>query len=144
MNAIKSYVISILTVSLLAAVFDILLPEGNMKKYSSGFIGLIVSLVMVMPLSGVLNTKITIPEISESQSIDENEYKKMLEEEFCQKTAQLIEEKSARDIKAEVKASLSDDTKIDKVIIYGEPDSSTMFYITEQLGVRREDVEIRR
>lgn len=144
MTALREYIVNILTVSLLAAVFDILLPEGNIKKYANAIIGLSVAAVIVMPIAGVLSGDIKVP-WQEISSIEyEEEYMTVLEEEFCDRTEKLIEEKSGGRVRAEVIATVSEDTRIEKVTLYGNPDSATMFYITDELGVNRNVVEIRK
>lgn len=144
MSGLKEYITVLVAGTLLAAVFNMLLPESGIKKYASYFLGLILMTVMIMPVQRLLRGGISFPYLETQAAVGAEEiYVTMLEEEFCKKTEQLIHEKSGGAVRAEVYATISDKTVVERVVLYGEPDSGTMFYITNELGVSRSCVEIR-
>ena len=46
----KEYVISVVTVSVIAMIAEVIIPEGKMKKYASFAISVILSLCIIQPL----------------------------------------------------------------------------------------------
>jgi len=144
MSVLKEYVTGMVAAALLGAVFNMLLPEGSIKKYASCFIGLAVIAVMLLPLQKLMGSEINFPAFeAETQADTQEVYVTMLEQEFCKQAEENIMQKSGGRVRAEVYATVSDKTEVDRVILYGEPDSGTMFYITNELGVSRNRVEIR-
>ena len=144
MNSIREYVTGVVAATLLVAIFEIILPHGNMKKYGSVIIGITVTAIILMPVAKLMEMDINFTGFAQNAAYDTDEvYETMLEREFCNMAEQEIEEKSGGRVRAEVTATVSEDTRVDKVVIYGEPDSKTMLFITDELGVSRSRVEIR-
>lgn len=53
MQFLREYAVSIITVSVLSVIFEIILPPKNYKKYISMVIGLVVMMVIISPIKGV-------------------------------------------------------------------------------------------
>ncbi len=59
----KSWIISIVCVVVLTVIFDLLLTEGETKKYIKGIMSAVVIVVIIAPLPGVLKKDINISEV---------------------------------------------------------------------------------
>lgn len=59
----KSWIISIVCAVVLSVIFDLLLTEGETKKYIKGIMSAIVIVVIIAPLPGVLKNDINISEV---------------------------------------------------------------------------------
>ena len=48
---LKKYIISIISVSIAILIFDMLLPEGNVRKYGNFAFSLILSIALIQPIT---------------------------------------------------------------------------------------------
>ncbi len=62
---LKNYVLSITGVSVLILIAECFVPEGNVKKYASFALGIILSVCIISPIFSFKMDKIEIPEHSE-------------------------------------------------------------------------------
>lgn len=89
MDGLKSYIFSIMIVSVTAAAINILAPEkGDIPKYMQFLLAIIISCVILLPVSSLL---VTLPDIfnieytKELSCFDENELypNKLVSETIC-------------------------------------------------------------
>ena len=55
MNGISSWIMAIVGVSVLGVLVDLVMPNGQTKKYIKGIFAFIVVLVIISPLPNLLN-----------------------------------------------------------------------------------------
>ncbi len=130
----KQYIITFIAAAIIAAVSESVLPEGGIKKYASSIIGIILTGMLVIPLSGA-----DIESIIPQNHIDfeEEAQSKIIEE--AEKTAEArIEE--IEGIKADV--TILPSGSIQSVTLYGKGGNDTVKFITKELGVSRYDIKI--
>ena len=48
---VKEYVLSLIAVSISGLLIDVLLPEGNIRKYSNFAISIILSIILIQPIT---------------------------------------------------------------------------------------------
>ncbi len=53
---LKQYILSIISVSIAALIFDTLLPEGNVRKYGNFAFSLILSIALIQPVTSFLKS----------------------------------------------------------------------------------------
>ena len=58
----KDYIMSILKASLLISVMNILIPDGEMKKYSKIALHILIALLIIMPLTAMKDLSFELPE----------------------------------------------------------------------------------
>lgn len=69
MNGISSWIMAIVGVSVLGVLVDLVMPNGQTKKYIKGIFAFIVVLVIISPLSNLLNKNFSIDDIFEEDAI---------------------------------------------------------------------------
>ena len=52
---IKEYVLSIISISITGLLLDVLLPEGNIRKYSNFAVSIILSIILIHPIANVFD-----------------------------------------------------------------------------------------
>lgn len=52
---LKKYILSIISISITGLFIDVLLPEGNIRKYSNFAISIILSIILVQPIVSFFN-----------------------------------------------------------------------------------------
>ncbi|MDN5316525.1 MAG: stage sporulation protein [Thermoanaerobacterium sp.] len=121
---VKNWILQIAYISILAIVFELLIPSSNMKKYVKVVIGLTIMIAIINPILGFLKNGVDINSTLEREynynSIDINsmtkqaevernklivaEYKKRLNEQIKEKILDVID---ASDV--EVESSINED-----------------------------------
>ncbi len=121
---VKNWILQIAYISILAIVFELLIPSSNMKKYVKVVIGLTIMIAIINPILGFLKNGVDINSTLEREynynSIDINsmtkqaevernklivaEYKKRLNEQIKEKILDIID---ASDV--EVESTINED-----------------------------------
>lgn len=71
MSGVSVYLLSIVGVTLLSVILDLVLPSGQVNKYIKGVMALVVVFVIVSPLPKLINGQIDIKSLwTNSQSTD--------------------------------------------------------------------------
>lgn len=129
----KEYLIKILGVFLISGAIEVMLPEGNIKKYAKIIMCIMVCSLILSP-AGVL-PEFDIKEEYSAAEIDDNfeeqvinEYEKRIEKHIFEKTG------------AEAVAEVSEDGDIKKITLYGD---KALGYVKNELGVSDENIELR-
>lgn len=52
---IKEYVLSIISISITGLLIDVLLPDGNIRKYSNFAISIILSVILIQPITNLFD-----------------------------------------------------------------------------------------
>ena len=90
MNELKSWVITLVTISVLCLIIESFAPKGNMGKYVKLVCGLAVTTIIAMPILNFLNSDIEI------DSIAWNQYMQISEVELKSKIVKMEEDDSAK------------------------------------------------
>lgn len=69
MNGISSWIMAIVGVSVLGVLVDLVMPNGQTKKYIKGIFAFIVVLVIISPLPNLMNKNFSIDDIFEEDAI---------------------------------------------------------------------------
>ncbi|WHE08032.1 stage III sporulation protein AF [Thermoanaerobacterium thermosaccharolyticum] len=121
---VKNWILQIAYISILAIVFELLIPSSNMKKYVKVVIGLTIMIAIINPILGFLKNGVDINSTLEKEynynNIDINsmtkqaevernklivaEYKKRLNEQIKEKVLDVID---ASDV--EIESSINED-----------------------------------
>ena len=128
MNVINSWAQGIILAVIIATIIEIILPEGNNKKYIKTVIGIYILFVMVHPLiSKISNGNINIDKVIKDTRSKMNEYKT---EDLSLQTNKYIEETYLEKIKEDITKKVEEkgydtnflnlDIEIQKEEFYGE------------------------
>lgn len=145
MELLRTYIINMLAVILFSALCEMFLPEGNMKKYASSLIGLAVMAALISPLAAFTGADINLDDYipaSAAVNQDDSAYRKRVSDEYRSRVCRLIESKSDNGVRAEVDIG-DDGVSIKRVYLYGRPGAGLIAFIINELGVLRNDIEIR-
>ncbi len=69
MNSISSWVMAVAGICVLGVLVELVLPNGQTKKYIKGIFAFIVVLVIISPLPSILNKEFSIDDIFEEDAI---------------------------------------------------------------------------
>ncbi|MDY3658844.1 MAG: stage III sporulation protein AF [Eubacteriales bacterium] len=69
MNGISSWIMAVVGISVLGVLVDLVMPDGQTKKYIKGVFAFIVVLVIISPLPSLLNKEFSINDIFEENAI---------------------------------------------------------------------------
>ncbi len=133
----RGYLLRLFGIFLVVGVGELLLPDGNIKKYAKVVLSILVFYVMLSPI-GILpdfDIKTEYEQALLYDTFDEQvkaEYKKRIEESITEKSGYGCE------------VMLREDNTIERVISYGEISQDAKKYITSELGVLENDIEIRK
>lgn len=108
MNELKSWIITLVTISVLCSIIECFVPKGNMEKYVKLICGLAVTSVIAMPVINFLSGDIKLDSIAWNQymQLSEGELKgriEEIEEEDSVKMLELYRISLINDIKARFK-----------------------------------------
>ena len=116
MEAIKSYITTLIVVSVTAGIVNIIAPDGNMKKHIKYLIALSVVIILLLPFNDLIYT---LPKILNSYEINYESTTVM------QTTEEIILGHSIDKIKSDITEMISNRFKItvnDVEIIYNADD----------------------
>ena len=139
----REYIISIGSVMTMAALAQMLLPEGNVKIFASLCVGFMIISVVLTPLqagkAGALLGE--AQNLFKGQEEAEAIYRANVIDRHRENTKSLIEKKIKHG--SGVFVELDNNANITQIIIRARGDeSAAVFYITESLGVPRERIKI--
>lgn len=69
MNGISSWIMAVVGISVLGVLVDLVMPDGQTKKYIKGVFAFIVVMVIISPLPSLLNKEFSINDIFEENAI---------------------------------------------------------------------------
>jgi len=105
-NLINSWAKGIILAIIISTIIEIILPEGNNKKYIKTIIGIYLMFVIVQPLiSKISNNNINMNLIMQETTKKMNEYKP---EDLTLETNAYIEETYTRKIQEDIKGKVKD------------------------------------
>ncbi|MBE7047903.1 MAG: hypothetical protein E7393_00820 [Ruminococcaceae bacterium] len=147
MDFISEYVITIMTVSVLAVLLENILPEDNNKKYIHVIIGLLVMLVILAPLTNLphysdtfsfpaLRLENTDVSVLPHTSYVSNTFQKNLELSLCQD----LYERYGLTVDCRVALQLNDNGQIAEIRkIQLIPYNTEMaLYVSEKYGIQED------
>ncbi|HHU90026.1 MAG TPA: stage III sporulation protein AF [Clostridiaceae bacterium] len=86
MDVLRSWVVTLVSVTIVCSIIERFAPQGNLNKYVKLICGLVVTVVIITPVLNLLKGDYEI------DSIAWNQYVKMSEKEFKTRVARLQEE----------------------------------------------------
>lgn len=104
---LSNFAMTIVLISILITIINMILPEGKNKKYVTFISGLIITIIMINPIISLLNIDIDIGEVfNQNNTIMANsEYKQKLEA----KQKELISETYESNLKLDIISRLEED-----------------------------------
>ena len=141
MKEVRECILSFLGIALFAGVFEILLPDGNIKKYSSVLIGFVISASFVS-LFGLMDD-ITLEDINteafisfENVSIEQDD---KIQKEYIANIKKIIEQNGGTATDVEI-----DDEMRPVKIVFNEPVSESLKnFLTQEMGVSEDVIVVR-
>lgn len=142
MSIINSWAQGIILAVIIATIIEIILPEGNNKKYIKTVIGIYILFVMIHPLvSKISNENLDIDKVIKDTTSKMNEYKT---EDLSLQTNKYIEETYLEKIKEDITEKIQEkgydinflnlDIEIENEEFYGEIKSI-------DIGVYKKEIE---
>lgn len=132
---IRNYILSAAAMFVAAKAGELLLPDGNMKKYASVCISLILCISLIRPFFGKTNFK--LPEVSEKVNFEDtfkkdvfDEYKKRIESNIFEKCGVLAE------------VSVGENGVIESIALPFGTSADAVNYIISELGVEKDVIKI--
>lgn len=74
MNSISSWIMSIAGVSVLSVLVDLIMPNGQTKKYIKGIFAFIIIFVIISPLPSLINEKFSLDDMFQEEIELQDEY----------------------------------------------------------------------
>lgn len=126
----RGYLLKICGVFIISAVCEIVLPDGNIKKYSKVLMSIVVCITLLSPFEfGKLDLSVQQHDIISEDTFEESIY-----DEYKIRLETMISEKCSEDCEV----FLDDDKKITKILAEGEISEEGKQFITEKLGLSEE------
>jgi stage III sporulation protein AF len=104
MDIVRNWVINIITVIIVSFFAEILMPNGNFKKYSKLVIGLIVMVMIIKPVVQISNSELLLNKIT-------LEISNYIDKARIAEQSKIMEEKQAQQIIKTYHANLTDQVK---------------------------------
>ena len=135
----KEYIMRVLCMALISTLADILLPEGNLRRFAAPLLGLSVMAAILLPAVSFLtgSTDIVLPAIE--MTADEKTYQNALLDTYSAKIEAAIMEKDAG-VTAQV--TVGENYEIEHITLCGQPSARVMLFIQKDLGVARNAITI--
>lgn len=130
----KAYLLKIFGVFIIAGTGEILLPEGNIKKYAKVLLSLLICHALLSP-AGV------IPDFSVASSVNETNITDTFKDDVMAEYRRKIEENIFEETGDRCRVFLDSEGQIEKITAE-KISGSGMLYITGELGVEENDIEI--
>lgn len=145
---LKEYAISIICVSILSVMLEIILPPKNYRKYISVIIGLVIMMVIISPLKNLFqnlgNTFFEIPETNyEITPFNSNS---LVADEFCRRLEEKITQEVLKNLNTELECrvylSLSEKFEIEaiKALKINPLTEETANFISKNFDIEREKI----
>lgn len=74
MSSISSWIMSIVGISVLSVLIDLIMPNGQTKKYIKGVFAFIIVFIIISPLPSLINKNINIDDIFQEEVELQEEY----------------------------------------------------------------------
>lgn len=141
----REYMTNLGTVLMMVAVAEILIPEGNTKKFASLAMGFMVITAVVFPLDSVL----TMPEFDAQSFVEEEKSAESIRAQYhaeglkrqAESLASGINEKIKHSSKVSVQMA-NDGTLAGVTINLKGDESEAVSYIVNTLGLSRERIKL--
>lgn len=142
MNFLKEYARNIVVISVLATIFEIIVPEGKNKKITVLAIGLVVMLTVMSPIEKITKFKqdITFPSFDIEESFPSYEknivadvFEENLANSICEKTAENLN----KNISCTVKTSRNEEGEITEIesVLISPYDEETAHFIEKEFSL---------
>ena len=149
MESLREYALNIVAVSIVAIVFENIMPEQKYKKYVSSIIGIIVMMSILKPISTFSDFRgkmLSLPQFKYSYDYLENEnfVLKQFESDLSKKIEIDVSEKFNKNIAVSITAKADESgnvTAIESVGIVGGDDEVSK-YISENYGISDNLIQI--
>jgi len=133
----KAYLLKVFGIFIVAGAGELMLPDGNIKKYAKVLLSILICHALLSP-TGIM-PEFEIDSITENTEVSDTfesevygEYKKRIEENILEKTGRKCE------------VILNDRGEIEKIIAESEPEIGFVAYLVNELGVGKDDIEVRK
>lgn len=133
----RGYLLRLFGIFFIVSVGELLLPDGNIKKYAKIVMSILIFNVLLSPI-GVM------PKFDINLEFEESSLSDTFDEQVRSEYIKNIQETIKRESGEECTVEINDDNTIKKVILYGEISESAKKYIRNELGVAENDIEIRK
>ena len=131
----RGYLLRLFGIFFVISAGELLLPDSSLKKYAKVLMSILIFNVMLSPF-GVLPDFDIKSEFEESRV--EDNFEKEVKAEYQKRIEEHVKEKSGVDCRVE----LYEDNTIKKVFLSDEISAEVKKYITDELGVVENDIEI--
>lgn len=74
MSGISAWIMSVAGISVLSVLVDLIMPNGQTKKYIKGIFAFVIILVIISPLPSLINKRFSIDDIFQEEISIQNEY----------------------------------------------------------------------
>ncbi|MGI6083837.1 MAG: stage III sporulation protein AF [Acetivibrionales bacterium] len=127
MDELRSWIITLVTITIVCAIIEKFAPQGNLNKYVKLICGLVVTVVIVSPVLNFLKGDIKIDNMAWKQYVkmSENELKNRIEKLRKEDTSQILELyriSLKSDIKAHFKGHSEFIVANADAVLYEDPD----------------------
>ena len=122
---IRNYILSAAAMFVAAKAGELLLPDGNMKKYASVCVSLILCISLKLP---EVSEKVNCEDTFQKDVFDE--YKKRIESNIFEKCGVLAE------------VSVGENGVIERIALPFGTSADAVNYIISELGVEKDDIKI--
>lgn len=142
MEFLQGWIISLVSIVILSVLIDVILPNGNIRKYTRFIIGILVIFVILSPVVRLLNKGFSLDKVIEGNlyklNIDEFQYKASNMEGLYQKSIlDLYKRKLETEIKRQVVVQTGiQNLKVDVVI--NEDEKSDTYGAIDQIQIQIE------
>lgn len=145
MEYLKEYAQNIVIISVIATVFEMMMPEGKNKKYIAVVVGLLVMLVIMQPIEKITNIRKNFSFVPEFEFEMPREFSKetLVADRFERELAATIKGKTKADLNIDIECNVrvkrtSDGIieEIEKVEI-SKGSAEIMQYIEKEFGIER-------
>ncbi len=133
----RGYLLRLFGIFFIVGVGELLLPDGNIKKYAKIVMSILIFNVLLSPVG-------VIPKFDINIDFEETMLSDTFDEQVRAEYIKNIQDTIKKESGAQCKVEINEDNTIKKVILYGEISENAKKYIGDELGVRENDIEIRK
>lgn len=140
----KTYILSLGAVAVMAALLDLILPEGEFKKYVRLVLGMLVIAVAIAPLGALRGETPTLPDW-EMFTLDEEAAQLQMEQSVLEAHRANMEAliRARAGANSRVFVEVSEDGTVSRVTVRGASrESDIAAYLEQEIGVGKEQVTI--
>lgn len=135
----EQWVLTVAGIAILSVLCDIILPEGQTRKYVKTVFGVVVTLVIVLPIVNLFNENFTFSSVTESQPTVQQQYLDSIDGRLQREKEQSL--KSVLQANGIDVVSVSLDGGCATVRIKGSPSAETEKKVIAVVGIIMYDCE---